>query len=70
MPAEVETAVGTGNPQNPVVILLLGGKTPDGGRYLQVRGGDAVFVVSQEVADAMSAPIVEEIANKHKGDAK
>ena len=70
MPAEVELAVETGSPQTPVVILLLGKVAEGGGRYLQVRGGDAIFVVGPEIAEALSAPLTADFTNKQKGDAK
>ena len=39
--------------------ILIGARTPDGGHYATVGAADAVFVVSPEVVEALSAPLVE-----------
>ncbi len=39
--------------------ILVGAATPDGGRYATVGSADAVFVISDEAATALSSPLVE-----------
>ena len=39
--------------------VLVGARTPDGGHYVTVGAADAVFAVSEEVVEALSAPLVE-----------
>ncbi len=39
--------------------ILIGARTPDGEHYATVGAADAVFVVSPEVVEALSAPLVE-----------
>ncbi|MCL1857366.1 MAG: DUF4340 domain-containing protein [Kiritimatiellaeota bacterium] len=48
--------VETRDPDAPVRILQFGAATADGGRYVQLKGTDSVFLLSKETAATLLAP--------------
>lgn len=58
LPAISEFSISTQNAESPVVILLLGNRLPDGSTYLQIKGLDAVFIISPEDAKILSLPLI------------
>ena len=43
-------------------VLLVGAATPDGGRYAQLRGHDAIFVLGPDTMRVINLPLVQNVA--------